>query len=220
MNRSRRLLRELARRKVIQSVGGYLAVVWLAAQGFADLFPAFGLPDWTVRAFVIGSLAMTPVVFVLSWRYNLTLHGIVRDPDDAAADGEHADDDTSVPGFVSLSWEDPSGQLHNQQFFRPVVLGRDSSCDIHMSDRRVSRRHTQLCGRHGRWYVVDLGSANGTWLEGIRVTESPLPPRGVLRLDRHGPAIRIVVESDESTLVSSDESTLTRYQDSTHEKGH
>ncbi len=213
MKRSRRLLRELARRKVIQSVGGYLAIIWLAAQGFADLFPAFGLPDWTVRAFVIGSLALTPVVFALSWRYNLTLHGFVRDSEDAG-DG-YGEDDTSVPGFVSLSWEDPSGQLHNQQFFRPVVLGRDPSCDVHVSDRRVSRRHTEIRGRNGRWYVVDLGSVNGTWIEGIRVTESPLPPRGILRLDRHGPAIRFVVESDESTLVSSDDSTLARYQEET-----
>ena len=211
MNRTRRLLRELARRKVIQTIGGYIAVVWLLAQGFADLFPAFGLPDWTVRAFVIGSLALTPVVFALSWRYNLTWRGFVRDSDraaPAAPDARRPHD--SVPGFVSLTWEDTAGRAHSQEFFTPVVMGRDPTCDIHLTDRRVSRRHSEIRGHNGRWYVFDLGSANGTWLEGIRVMESPLPRRGTLCLDRDGPAVQFVVESDDSTLVSRDESTIAR----------
>lgn len=220
MNRSRRLLRELTRRKVIQTVGGYIAVIWLLAQGFADLFPAFGLPDWTVRVFVITSLALTPVVFLLSWRYNVTLHGLVRDPDDAghrrrASDAQHnqgsPDAARNVPGFISLTWEDTAGRQHARQFFEPVVIGRDPGCDVHLTDRRVSRRHSEIRGQNGRWHVFDLGSANGTWLEGVRVMGCPLPQRGVLRLDRDGPAIQFVVETDDSTLVSRDDSTIARH---------
>ena len=67
MKRVLTFVSELFRRKVVRLLGGYVVILWLLAQGFADLFPAFGLPEWSLRVFIIvGSgrypCTCTPVV--------------------------------------------------------------------------------------------------------------------------------------------------------------
>jgi len=48
----------------------------------------------------------------------------------------------------------------------PVVIGRMSSADIVLSDPNVSRRHAELRREGARWMLVDLGSTNGTLVNG------------------------------------------------------
>jgi DNA-binding NtrC family response regulator len=54
---------------------------------------------------------------------------------------------------------------------RPVTLGAHASCDLVVDDPKVSRRHTELTAIAGGVRVKDLGSTNGTWWQGSRVTE-------------------------------------------------
>ncbi len=55
------------------------------------------------------------------------------------------------------------------------TLGCAEDCDVVLAgSTRVSRHHCALVLRGGRWYVLDLGSANGTWLGARRVTAAPL----------------------------------------------
>lgn len=48
------------------------------------------------------------------------------------------------------------------------VIGRESPT-IALTDQTVSRQHTRLVPRSGKWILEDLGSANGTFLNGVRV---------------------------------------------------
>jgi hypothetical protein len=53
---------------------------------------------------------------------------------------------------------------------RELVLGRDRDCDCVLPDTTVSRRHARIT-RHGEaWVLEDLGSLNGTRLNGWRVS--------------------------------------------------
>lgn len=56
----------------------------------------------------------------------------------------------------------------------PVAIGRLPECDITLSDPRVSRRHAEIRPDHGGWRVVDLGSMNGTTVNGVRVMDHEL----------------------------------------------
>jgi len=49
---------------------------------------------------------------------------------------------------------------------RDSCVGRDPACDLVLDDDRVSRRHTALRWRPPDWVLVDLGSKNGTAVEG------------------------------------------------------
>jgi predicted component of type VI protein secretion system len=55
-----------------------------------------------------------------------------------------------------------------------VVVGRSGEADFTLEDGSVSRRHARLEWRGDAWFVVDLGSANGTFVDGQRVGESRL----------------------------------------------
>jgi FHA domain/Domain of unknown function (DUF1707) len=51
-----------------------------------------------------------------------------------------------------------------------VTIGRSPDCDCLLGDPSVSRHHARLCRDGDLWVLRDLGSRNGTWLNGVRVT--------------------------------------------------
>jgi hypothetical protein len=53
----------------------------------------------------------------------------------------------------------------------PVTLGRSRNCDCVLADPSVSRRHAELRHEDGRWLLRDLGSRNGTRVNGARLLD-------------------------------------------------
>lgn len=56
----------------------------------------------------------------------------------------------------------------------PIVIGRLSSSDVVLSDANVSRRHAELRRQGGEWVLADLGSTNGTLVNGKLAREHRL----------------------------------------------
>jgi pSer/pThr/pTyr-binding forkhead associated (FHA) protein len=50
-----------------------------------------------------------------------------------------------------------------------VLIGRHEDNHVLLFDAEVSEVHAALVWRAGGWYVVDLGSGSGTWVDGQRV---------------------------------------------------
>ena len=55
-----------------------------------------------------------------------------------------------------------------------LTLGRRGNNDVKLNDSKVSGAHAELCVEEGRPVLRDLGSTNGTFLEGKRIDEIPL----------------------------------------------
>lgn len=64
-----------------------------------------------------------------------------------------------------------------------TLIGRASECDISMAIAHLSRRHAELRVEDGLLYVKDLGSANGTFVNGKRIAEARVRRGDELRLD-------------------------------------
>jgi hypothetical protein len=64
-----------------------------------------------------------------------------------------------------------------QRFAIPAAgadIGRSSECLICLADPQVSRRHARLDWNAGAWVITDLGSTNGTYVNGRRVPKQAL----------------------------------------------
>jgi ABC transport system ATP-binding/permease protein len=55
-----------------------------------------------------------------------------------------------------------------------VLVGRDPLCQVVVEDSRVSRQHVALEWTDGYWWVRDLGSSNGTFVDGRRLGRMPV----------------------------------------------
>ena len=62
---------------------------------------------------------------------------------------------------------------------QPIMIGRANDSTLVLTDDYASTRHARLVNRDGDWYVEDLGSTNGTYLDRTKVTGPTLIPPGV-----------------------------------------
>ena len=101
-----------------------------------------------------------------------------------------------LPGFKSeqLCLVIKEGSDKNKSFRltgRRTIIGRDQSCDIVLSDSSISRRHAVLEQRRKLYVIRDLNSTNGTFVNGIRITEKVLKPEDEIKLGTTLCSIRV-----------------------------
>lgn len=56
--------------------------------------------------------------------------------------------------------------VHFDELSEDIVVGRSEDAAISLDDSRLSRRHFSLCHRDDSWRIEDLGSTNGTRVNG------------------------------------------------------
>jgi hypothetical protein len=57
---------------------------------------------------------------------------------------------------------------------RDIIIGRGPECDLPLSLDNVSREHARVYFRNDEYYIEDLGSTNGTYVNGIRIVKCAL----------------------------------------------
>jgi FHA domain-containing protein len=76
-----------------------------------------------------------------------------------------------------------------------TVIGRGAEADITVEDSGISRRHVEILWDGKRAQVNDLGSTNGSQLNGVPVTKAALPPDSVISLGRTRIVFRVLAQS-------------------------
>jgi hypothetical protein len=197
----RSFVQELKRRKVFQVGSLYLLTAWGASQGAVSFFPVFNAPPWAVPLFIAFAVLGFPIAIVLAWAFDVTPEGVVRDSGTRKQDENPPTTTTlfGANGVVRVKWRDATGQPQERSFDRGFMVGRDASCAIRFDDALVSRRHAEVSFAGGLWWVADLGSRNGTLLDGQRVQRQVLPSRGVIRLSEAGPILEMELKEAVNT---------------------
>ena len=215
-DKKHKLVSELNRRGVYRTLAAYIVIVWLLAQGLVDLFPAVGLPEWTIRLFLAAAVAGAPLVAFLAWRYDMTIKGILRDPADTVAGSRdtvfrsRSPTRKSTPaqntamGAVRASWRNKDGELCEKEFQSEFVIGRDYQVDVRMKDDRVSRRHLRVYPVDNEWHVKDLESLNGSYVNGQSIDVIKVNPEIDVSMDKHGPKIHLAVRVADDTAQTLD----------------
>jgi hypothetical protein len=76
-----------------------------------------------------------------------------------------------------------------------TVIGRGSDADITVDDTSISRRHVEVLWDGTRAQVNDLGSTNGSLLNGNPVAKAPLPPDSVIDIGRTRIVFRVLAQA-------------------------
>jgi hypothetical protein len=115
--------------------------------------------------------------------------------DETLSEGMVLIDSTSVKGTVA--WTpvvDVNGQRH-QIIKSRTVIGRGSDADITIDDTGTSRRHVEILWDGARAQVRDLGSTNGSQLNGAPVKQAILEPDSVITIGRTRIVFRVVAQA-------------------------
>jgi hypothetical protein len=90
----------------------------------------------------------------------------------ALVEGE--DEGGSAGGHASVVVRGDGGERMVALSSDTVTIGRLADCDVVLKDKGASRKHAQLKQRDGTWTLTDLGSTNGTRLNGQTVQSHEL----------------------------------------------
>jgi soluble lytic murein transglycosylase-like protein len=110
--------------------------------------------------------------------------------------------------------EQGAAARRTHQFDAPFRIGREQSCDVCLADPGVSRYHAEFWHAEGSWWVLDLDSANGTYLNGVKVDRARLSGPSRLQLGLNGPVLEVAAEEPpalEATVL--EQLSLTQYVD-------
>jgi pSer/pThr/pTyr-binding forkhead associated (FHA) protein len=105
--------------------------------------------------------------------------------------------------FVLTMQDGPTPGLRFELSRRSLLLGRDPASDLPINDGEVSRRHARFIAQSGGYAVEDLGSTNGTFVDGQRIKSvMPLQPGAVVRF---GDNVTFIyeVEGDDEALTQN-----------------
>ncbi len=110
-----------------------------------------------------------------------------------------------IPRF-NLAIESGSSGVTNFVFNDRFRIGRHPDCEVRLEDSVVSRFHAEILWENGQWWVVDLQSANGVFIDGARLEKAPLSDSGRFQLGSAGPVCifnveRIEPETSAHTIV-------------------
>ncbi len=96
-------------------------------------------------------------------------------------------------------------------------IGRQEDCTIRLNEGHVSRLHASLKMSHEKLLLKDEGSENGTFVNGVRITEVVLRPGDKVKFDTHEFTVlpvnnELAAESDKATLIQSKVDAPTQQQ--------
>lgn len=113
------------------------------------------------------------------------------------------------PESVRIVIDHVSGSRRGQRQELPgegkVRFGRHPECEVSFDAHRdidASSRHAELRQHGERWVLVDVGSSNGTYVDGKRITEAPVSPGVPVMVDfgPSGPKLRLFIGDDEQVV--------------------
>ena len=131
---------QLRERKVIRVAIAYIVVGWIMMQVGEVSFEALGLPEWTLTLLIVLVLLGFPLALILAWAYELTSHGIRKDPAghiEAIMDVEYYQD--GAPSIAVLPFDDMSPK-GNQAYFCEGIAEEILNALCKIANLRVASR--------------------------------------------------------------------------------
>ena len=123
-----------------------------------------GVTPFALSAMKYGLFAL---LFLFVWRsMRWVVRGLTVDPNVAPASGRRGRDAEApaAPQPTTLVIHPHDGRPRTVRLDASMVIGRAPEAELRLEDTFASSQHARIFGRNGAWYVEDLGSTNGTFV--------------------------------------------------------
>jgi pSer/pThr/pTyr-binding forkhead associated (FHA) protein len=144
---------------------------------------AEGVTPFALSALKYGLLAL---LFLFLWRsMRWVVRGLNVDlaPLPPSGPGKERPQGAAVPMIAMLTVHPPEGKPRSVRLDASTTIGRAPECELRIEDTYASQQHARIFGRNGSWYVEDLGSTNGTFVnEQKLVAPAMLQPGDRIRI--------------------------------------
>jgi membrane-bound lytic murein transglycosylase D len=81
---------------------------------------------------------------------------------------------SNEPPLIKVTVQQEGRNPNELQFRKSFFIGREDSCELQILSLGISRKHAEVYFEKGRWWIKDLHSANGTFLNGEKITKIPI----------------------------------------------
>lgn len=128
---------------------------------------ADGVTPFALSALKYGLFAL---LFLFIWRsMRWVVRGLTVEPTARAGRSARAGkSDAAAPdvpaGLTSLVIYADGAKPRTLKLAASMVIGRSPDCELLIDDTYASQQHARIFGKNGSWYVEDLGSTNGTYV--------------------------------------------------------
>ena len=160
MNRLARFVKELHRRKVVRTAGGYAVVAFVIIQVVSAVFPTLPLPDGADTLVVVLLALGFPIALVLAWALELTPQGLREEMSAAEAEALAAIKELRIDSVAVLPFENLSAGAENEYFSDGVTEDIIASI-ARIPGIRVLSRHSVLRFKGERRALDDIARELG-----------------------------------------------------------
>ncbi len=119
----------------------------------------------------------------------------------------------SEPPPVKVTIKEEGSAQREFQFRKSFIIGREDSCEVQVQAMGVSRQHAEVYYEKGRWWIKDLKSANGTYINGEKIEKIPLGSSTRVDLGTNNAEIFFSVEgfSSDARTIREKPPSVTQY---------
>jgi soluble lytic murein transglycosylase-like protein len=119
----------------------------------------------------------------------------------------------SEPPPIKVTVQESNKKKVTYTFKKYFTIGRDDFCEIQVMSMGVSRKHAEVLFEKGRWWIKDLHSANGTFVNGEKVNKFALGKSTKVELGATDVVLNFSVASFSSDAVTIEEKapSITQY---------
>lgn len=115
--------------------------------------------------------------------------------------------------FVHVVIEKGDSQKKEYYFNNTFRIGREDHCAVQITHGLVSRDHVEISLKKGEWWIADLFSSNGTFIDGKKIDHHLLSGTVKIELGKNGPllSLELIGEADKQLVNKESGGTLTSY---------
>lgn len=158
----------------------------LEGQGIVQQIFSFLGKIWPVLVFVIIAIILLVIYLTVKRHKGLMVVDDKIVTGDNVSEKVHISNDENRTKYIAVDIHGSKGitKQINLQVNDSAMIGRSASNTIYFDDLNMSKQHFAIVVEHGQVYVQDLDSANGTYINGVRIqplTNTTIQPGDVIR---------------------------------------